>query len=192
MPAGDYPPYRTYLQGGLNNYMLTLTADTADYLCDERWSPCEPPQASPHHKKKGWSDRGVTISKEALQEMGSKLEQSFATLWIERYPEIDLFTQVPFAFSPRSKVRASKLRADFATGPNIQFVKSKPFMLLPPGVIIEIDGNVHKYKWTEDVQKETVARELGFKFHRVYEQTMELMLDAIALDILDLHKFSSK
>lgn len=146
---------------------------------------------SPHHKEKG-SDRLVTISKEALQEMGSQLEQSFASLWVERYPEIDLLTQVPFAFSPQGKVRASKLRADFAAGPNIQFVKSKPFMLLPPGVIIEIDGGVHRHKWDEDVQKEAVARELGFKFHRVYEETMHLVIDAIALDILDLQKFSSK
>lgn len=134
----------------------------------------------------------MTISREALAEMGSRLEQSFASLWVERYPGLDLFTQVPFAFSPRGKVRASKLRADFATGPNIQFVKSKPFMLLPPGVVIEIDGSVHKYKWTEDVEKETVARELGFKFHRVYEETMHLVMDAIAADIIDLQKFSSK
>lgn len=162
--------------------MLTLLKDSSD----------RSPHASPHHKKKEGSDRLVTISREALQEMGSRLEQSFATMWVERYPEIDLLTQVPFAFSPRGKVRASKLRADFAVGPNIQFVRSKPFMLLPPGVIIEIDGSVHRYKWTEDVQKETVARELGFKFHRVYEETMELMMDAIALDILDLQKFSSK
>lgn len=159
-----------------------MTALLADYSC---------PVRSPHHKEKG-SDRVVDISQEALQEMGSVLEQNFASLWVERYPEIDLFTQVPFAFSPRSKVRASKLRADFATGPNIQFVKSKPFMLLPPGVIIEIDGGVHRHKWDADVQKETVARELGFKFHRVYEATMELILEAIALDILDLQKFSSK
>lgn len=128
------------------------------------------------------------ISTQALKEMmGSRLEQSFAAMWVERYPHLDLFTQAPFAFSPRRKVRASKLRADFAVGPNIQFVKSKPFMLLPPGVIIEIDGSVHRYKWTEDVQKEAVARELGFKFHRVYEETMELVLEAIALDIINLH-----
>lgn len=162
--------------------MLTLTADTADYSC---------PSRSPHYKEKG-SDRVVDISQEALQEMGSRLEQSFASLWVERYPEIDLFTQVPFAFSPRSKVKASKLRADFAVGSNIQFLRSKPFMLLPPGVIIEIDGGVHRYKWDADVEKEATARKLGFKFHRVYEATMELMLEAIATDILDLHKFSSK
>lgn len=128
------------------------------------------------------------ITTQALQEMESLLEQSFAALWIERYPHLDLFTQVPFAFSPRGKVRASKLRADFAAGSNIQYVRSKPFLLLPPGVLIEIDGGVHLYKWTEDVQKETVARELGFKFHRVYEETMELVIEAIATDIQNLNR----
>ena len=130
------------------------------------------------------------ITTQALTEMGSTLEQSFAALWIERYPELDLFTQVPFAFSPRGKVRASKLRADFAAGSNIQYVKSKPFLLLPPAVLIEVDGGVHRHKWDADVQKETVARELGFKFHRVYEETMGLVMEAIAHDIQNLNQSS--
>lgn len=119
--------------------------------------------------------------------MGSSLEQSFAALWVERYPEINLFTQVPFAFSPRGKVRASKLRADFAAGNNIQYVKGKPFLLLPPAVLIEVDGGVHRHKWDNDVQKEAVARGLGFKFHRVYEETMHLVIDVIASDIRNLN-----
>lgn len=147
---------------------------------------------SQHHRKKDSDRVPNSISPQALAEMASRLEQSFASLWVERYPDLNLYTQVPFAFSPRGKVRASKLRADFAFGSNIQYVKSKPFLLLPPGVLIEVDGGVHRYKWDNDVQKEVVARELGFKFHRVYEQTMGMMLDAIAADILELQKFSSK
>ncbi|HEY9598319.1 MAG TPA: hypothetical protein V6D33_11675 [Cyanophyceae cyanobacterium] len=147
---------------------------------------------SPHYRRKNSDRVPDSISPQALAEMASRLEQSFASLWVERYPDLHLYTQVPFAFSPRGKVRASKLRADFAFGHNIEYAKGKPFLLLPPGVLIEVDGGVHRYKWDNDVQKEAVARELGFKFYRVYEATMHLMVDAIAADILELQKFSSK
>lgn len=116
----------------------------------------------------------------------NKLEESFASEWVKYYPDIHLMTQVPFAPSPFALKRKTYLRADFAYGTHIQFEgkrKRKPKMLLPPGILIECDGGVHKYTWERDVDRESVARELGFSFHRVYWETLEAKIHEIAREI---------
>jgi hypothetical protein len=109
------------------------------------------------------------IHPKALKDMEkSVLEQTFAEIWVEMYPDISLMTQVPFAWSDRTVVRRGKLRADFAWDDGRPFIgcKEHPF-LAPPGVLIECDGGVHKIKFEEDRHKEDVAYKLGFKLYRL-------------------------
>ena len=109
------------------------------------------------------------IHPKALKDMEkSVLEQTFAEIWVEMYPDIPLMTQVPFAWSDRTVVRRGKLRADFAWDDGRPFIgcKEHPF-LAPPGVLIECDGGVHKIKFEEDRHKEDVAYKVGFKLHRL-------------------------
>ena len=111
----------------------------------------------------------TAIHPKALKDMEkSVLEQTFAEIWVEMYPDIPLMTQVPFAWSDRTVVRRGKLRADFAWDDGRPFIgcKEHPF-LAPPGVLIECDGGVHKIKFEEDRHKEDVAYKLGFKLHRL-------------------------
>lgn len=123
------------------------------------------------------------ISPEALQDLGSStLAQSFAGIWVERYPHLNLVTEAKF-------VKDRRFRADFAAGnnwlwsrPNKDgFCKRKLF--LPPGVIIEANGGVHRHKFESDAEREAIALSLGFRYHRVYWQTLELVVEAIAKDV---------
>jgi hypothetical protein len=103
------------------------------------------------------------ISIEAIQDMqSSTLAQSFASLWIDEYPTLDLMTECPF-------VPGRRYRADFAWGKEILFHRGKPKLLLPPAILIECDGGVHRAKWDEDKEKEDEAFRLGFKLHRLTE-----------------------
>jgi hypothetical protein len=119
----------------------------------------------------------MQITEEAWQDMSqSRLEQTFATLWLELYPEIPLLTQCPFCPGRR-------FRADFGYG-KVSFSKGKPHLLLPPGVLIDIHGGVHRLKFDKDEEKAIAARELGFKFHRLSENMItKVFLDDIANDI---------
>lgn len=121
------------------------------------------------------------ISELAYQDMAqSRLEESFAGLWADWYPSLDLMTQCPF-------VPNRKFRVDFAYGQNIQFQGKKPKLLLPPGVLIDIHGGVHCIKFEKDEEKAIAAVKLGFKFHRLSEGMLcREFLDAIAQDILSL------
>jgi hypothetical protein len=125
--------------------------------------------------------QGKEITLEALQDMSSSvLEQQFAVLWTKLYPDIPLMTQVPFAPGRR-------FRADFAFGSNILFHRQKPKLLLPPGVLIDIHGGVHRLKFDKDEEKAIAARELGFKFHRLSQGMLkEVFLSDIARDIKEL------
>lgn len=57
-------------------------------------------------------------------------------------------------------------------------------MLLPPGVLIDIHGGVHRIKFDQDEEKAIAAREAGFKFYRLSEKMItKVFLDDIAKDI---------
>lgn len=121
------------------------------------------------------------ISLLALEDMSSSvLEQNFAVLWTKIYPEIPLMTQVPF-------VPGRRFRADFAYGKNILFYQGKPKLLQPPGVLIDIHGGVHRIKFDRDEEKAIIARQLGFKFHRLSENMLtELFLSDIGNSIKEI------
>jgi hypothetical protein len=118
------------------------------------------------------------ISLQALQDISSSvLEQSFASLWTRLYPDIPLMTHAPF-------IPGRRHHADFAYGRNILFHRRKPKLLLPPAVLIEIHGGVHRIKFDEDEKKAIAARELGFVFHRLSEGMLnEIFLSDIAKSI---------
>jgi hypothetical protein len=111
----------------------------------------------------------TTIHSLAIADMQkSSLEQDFANIWLEMYPDISLMTQVPFAWSGRTTIRKGKLRADFAWDNGKPFIGCKPHLFLaPPGVLIECDGGVHRIKFDEDRQKEDIAYKMGFKLFRL-------------------------
>lgn len=118
----------------------------------------------------------TTISTEALQDISvSSLAQNFANIWLERYPDIDLKTEVKFVHNRR-------FRADFGFVPNIVWVKKKA-IAVSPGILIECDGGVHAIKFKKDNEKEAIALQLGFTYFRVTEETLELKLWAIAAAI---------
>jgi hypothetical protein len=121
------------------------------------------------------------ISLEALKDMSSSvLEQSFAALWTSLYPDIPLMTQTPF-------VPGRRYRADFAYGHNILFYRQKPKLLLPPAVLVDVHGGVHRIKFDLDEEKAIAARELGFKYYRLSEKMLtETFLSDIANDIKNL------
>ncbi len=118
----------------------------------------------------------VIISPEALKDMEkSLLEQDFAEIWVEMYPDLQLMTKVPFAFSGRTVIRRGKLWADFAWDDGRPFVmRDGHLFLAPPGVLVECDGGVHKIKFTEDREKEDIAYTLGFKLHRLTRERVFL------------------
>lgn len=120
-----------------------------------------------------------TISTEALQDLSvSTLAQNFANIWLERYPDIDLQTEVKFVHNRR-------YRADFGFVPNIVWIKGKP-VANAPGVLIEVDGGIHAIKFKQDNQKEAIALQLGFTYFRLTEETLEFKLGAIATAIKSL------
>ena len=120
------------------------------------------------------------ISTEAIQDIGnSPLAQNFANIWVEQYPDIDLVTETKF-------VSDRRFRADFAWGCSWLWGKNgKRRLLLPPGVLIDCHGGVHRVsaKFAKDNEKEAIALRLGFKYHRVYPETLEEKIGAIAQDI---------
>jgi hypothetical protein len=118
------------------------------------------------------------ISLKALKNMSSSvLEQNFAVLWTRLYPNIPLMTQAPF-------IPGRRYRADFAYGRNIVFYEEKPQLLLPPAVLIDIHGGVHRIKFDKDEEKAIAAKELGFKYHRLSKKMLtETFLSDIANDI---------
>jgi hypothetical protein len=98
----------------------------------------------------------------------SVLEQDFANIWVEMYPDLNLITQAPIAWSGRTIARRGKLRADFAWDNGKPFIGCKPHLFIaPPTVLIECDGGVHRIKFDEDRHKEDIAYKLGFKLHRL-------------------------
>lgn len=125
----------------------------------------------------------TTISTEALQDLQvSKLAQNFANIWVEKYPDLDLQTEVKFVHNRR-------FRADFGYVPNIVWVKKKP-IATAPGILIECDGGVHAIKFKSDSEKEAIALQLGFTYFRLTEETLELKLDAIASAIRSLTEYA--
>jgi hypothetical protein len=134
------------------------------------------------------------IRPEALKDMEkSILEQEFAEIWVQMYPDIHLMTKVPIAFSGRTVRRRGKLWADFAWDDGRPFVRRDGHLFLPPpGVIIECDGGVHRIKFEEDRQKEDIAYELGFKLHRLTSDRIFLNSPRIHDIAKDIQEIASK
>ena len=119
------------------------------------------------------------ISCQALRDLSvSTLAQNFASIWVEKYPHLDLETEVKF-------VPHRRFRADFGFVPNIVFIKGKA-VATAPGILIECDGGVHSIKFQKDNEKEAIALQLGFQYFRLTEETLELKLDVIAEAIKNL------
>jgi hypothetical protein len=80
-----------------------------------------------------------------------------------------------------SLAMSERYRADFAYGRNILFHRQKLKLLLPPAVLIDVHGSVHRIKFDEDEEKAIAAKELGFVFHRLSKGMLSEIFPLLSL-----------